>query len=286
MKWYKDNMKIYPLGNINRENKVINISKIPNDTTHPNDFRYFENLNRMIQREPTEAFDVEQLGLLAALGIEKGKPFNPDARMKNILDTAAKTGFGMAKAIAYKSREKEAKVYPDRNYELIFVGGSHEFLKNGHRNLDARTLFHFTAIVVTPAMINKIAGAGSQYLGAYADKNGKYLDGGKAYKLHLPKDIPVNNFWSVTVYDCNTRSLLQTDNPFPSISSFTNPEQNEDGSFDIYFAPKAPEGKEKNWIQTVPGKGWFTYIRFYGPLKPFFDQSWKPEDIVEVENKI
>jgi hypothetical protein len=238
----------------------------------------------MIQYEPTEAFDVELLGRLRALGIEKGKDFNPDARMKGILDTAAKTGFGMAKAIAYQSREPEAKVYPDRNYEHVFIGGSHEFLKNGARNLDARILFHFTAICVTPAMVNKMVGAGSQYMAAYVDGDGNYLDGGKNYKLHLPKNIPVNNFWSVTIYDPNTRSLLQTDNPHPSINSFGNPEQNTDGSCDIYFGSKAPQGKEKNWIQTIPGKGWFTYIRLYGPLEPFFEQTWKPDDIVEIKS--
>ena len=121
--------------------------------------------------------------------------------MQKILDTAAKTGFGMARAIAYQSREPEAKVYPDRNWEYVFVGGSHEFLKNGVRNLDARTLFHFTAICVTPAMVNKVVGAGSQYLAAYVDAHGDYLDGGQTYKLHLPPNIPINNFWSVTLYD-------------------------------------------------------------------------------------
>ena len=92
----------------------------------------------------------------------------------------------------------------------------------------------------------------------------------------------LNNFWSVTLYDPNTRSLLQTVQPKPSVNTFDEPEQNADGSYDIYFGPKAPEGKEKNWIQTVPGKGWFTQFRLYGPLEPFFDQSWKPDDIMEV----
>ena len=283
LKWYEDNIKIYPLKKGPQKMNLINASGRAGDTTHPNDFQYFVNLDRIIQREPTEAFDPEQLGLLAAIGIEKGEKFNPDARMKNILDTAVKTGFAMAKAISYRSRDKEVKVYPDRKWEYIFVGGNHEFLKNGHRNLDARILFHFTAIVITPAMVSKSVGSGSQYMGAYTDKNDNYLDGGKNYKLHLPKNIPINNFWSVTIYDPNTRSLLQTDNPFPSINSFGNPEQNEDGSYDIYFGPKAPQGKEKNWIQTIPGKGWFTYIRLYGPLEPFFDQTWKPDDIVEIK---
>jgi hypothetical protein len=252
------------------------------NSTHPNDFQYFVNLDRMIQYEPTEAFDPEQLGRLRALGIEKGKTFNPDDRMKKILDTAAKTGEGMARAISYRSREQEAKVYPDRHWEYVFISSNHEFLKNGARNLDARILWHFTAICVSPAMVNKVVGAGSQYIAAYVDDDGDYLDGGQTYKLHLPPDIPINSFWSVTVYDANTRSLLQTAQPKPSVNSFDKPEQNNDGSYDIYFRPSAPVGKEKNWVQTVPGKGWFTYIRFYGPLEPFFDQTWKPDNIVKV----
>ena len=140
--------------------------------------------------------------------------------MRKILDTAAKTGFGMARAIAYQSREPEARVYPDRNWEYVFVGGNHEFLRNGVRNLDARTLFHFTAICVTPAMVNKVVGAGSQYMAAYVDAHGEYLDGGQTYKLHLPPNISINNFWSVTLYDPKTRSLLQNGMPKPSINSF------------------------------------------------------------------
>ncbi len=282
IKWYGDNCAVYPLKDGPRKPNIINVSGLPADSIHPNDFQYFVNLDKMIQYEPTEAFGSEQLGLLRALGIEKGKAFNPDERMKKILDTAAKTGLGMARAIAYQSREAETKVYPDRNWEYIFVGGSHEFLKNGARNLDARILFHFTAICVTPAMVQKMVGAGSQYMAAYVDAKGAYLDGSQTYKLHLPPNIPINNFWSVTLYDPDTRSLLQTDQHKPSINSYDEPEKNHDGSCDIYFSPSVPAGKEKNWIQTVPGKGWFTYIRLYGPLEPFFDQTWKPDDIVKI----
>jgi hypothetical protein len=282
VKWYGDNCAVYPLKDGPRKPNIINITGMQADTLHPNDLQYFLDLDKVIQYEPTEAFGAEQLGLLRALGIEKGKPFSPDERMKGILDIAAKTGLGMARAIAYQSREEETKVYPDRNWEYIFVGGSHEFLTNGARNLDARVLFHFTAICVTPAMVLKMVGAGSQYLAAYLDSDGAYLDGAQNYKLHLPPDIPINNFWSVTLYDPETRSLLRTDQPKPSVNSFDKPEPNDDGSFDIYFGPTSPAGKEKNWIQTDPGRGWFTYIRCYGPLEPFFDQSWRPDDIVKV----
>jgi len=282
LQWYRENCAVYPLKDGFRAPNVTNAGDLPADLTHPRDFQYFVNLDKVIQYEPTEAFDVEQLGVLRALGIEKGKPFAPDARMRTILDTAAKTADGMARAIAYRSREPEARVYPDRHWETIFVGGSHEFLANGVRNLDARTLFHFTAVCVTPAMVNKMVGAGSQYLGAYRDADGDYLDGGRSYRLRLPPDVPVNAFWSVTLYDPRTRSLLQNGTPKPSVNTFDAPMQNEDGSYDIFFGPEAPAGQEGNWIRTVPGKGWFTYIRLYGPLEPYFDQTWKPDDIVKV----
>jgi hypothetical protein len=282
IKWYDDNCAVYPLKDGPRKANIINVSGLFANTLHPHDFQYFVNLDKVIQYEPTAAFAPEQLGLLRALGIEKGKKFDPDERMKQILDSAAKTGLGMARAIAFKSREPETKAYPDRRWEHIFVGGSHEFLRNGARNLDARTLFHFAAICVTPAMVNKVIGVGSQYMSAYVDADGHYLDGGKSYQLHLPPNIPVNNFWSVTLYDPGTRSLLQTDQPKPSVNSFDQPEPNPDGSYDIFFGPSTPAGKERNWVQTVPGKGWLVYIRLYGPLEPFFDQTWRPDDIVKV----
>ena len=221
-------------------------------------------------------------GLMAARAndVETAK-----ARWSRLLETdvAAKTGLGMARAIAYQSREPEARVYPDRNWEYAIVGGSHEFLKNGARNLDARTLWHFTAICVTPAMVNKIVGAGSQYLGAYVDKDGDYLDGGQTYQLHLPPNIPINNFWSVIAYDNQTRSFLQTDQTWPSVTSKDKDfHVNEDGSVDVYFAPERPKDA-RNFIRTIPGKGWNAIFRLYGPLEPWFDKSWRLGEIEPVE---
>jgi hypothetical protein len=242
-----------------------------------------EMLNDIVQHEAADLFNVEQRGRLAALGIIKGKPFAPDKRMKAILDQGAKQGVAMARAIAYSNRDPEVKVYPDREWETLFIGGSSEFLRDGYRNLDARTLFHFTAMVVTPAMAFRMEGKGSQYLAGYRDGSGAYLDGSKRYKLHLPPNVPAKDFWSVTLYDPATRSQLQTGQAFPSVNSQSNPDVNPDGSVDVYFGPTAPAGKEKNWVQTVPGKGWFTLVRFYGPLKPYFKKTWKPSDIERVE---
>ena len=137
---------------------------------------------------------------------------------------------------------------------------------------------------VTPAMDSKTVGMGSQYMAAFVDSNGNAQDGGKNYTLHLPPNIPVKDFWSVILYDNQTRSMLQTDQRWPAATS-QNPDlkANADGSVDVYFGPAAPAGKESNWIQTVPGKGWNTLLRLYGPLQPWFDKTWRPGEIEVVK---
>jgi hypothetical protein len=277
--YYAEHFKVHPLGEGVHQPGVVSASFKPSDTTHPRDIRYFELLDKMVQYEPLSAFTPEELGLLNVLGIVKGVRFQPDERMQRILSDGVKLGDGLAKAIAFDNRDPQARVYPDRHWERIFIGG-YKFERDGARLLDARTLFHYTAIVVTPAMEVRKIGFGSQYLQTSKDASGHHLDGGQNYRLRLPAGIPAKEFWSVTVYDAETRSLLQNGQPKPSISTYDRPEENPDGSIDIYFGPSAPVGKEKNWVKTLPGKGWFTYIRFYGPLEPFFAQTWKPDDIV------
>jgi hypothetical protein len=152
----------------------------------------------------------------------------------------------------------------------------------GGRNLDARAFFFYFATVNTPAIVWKMIGKGSQYAWGYLDSEGTYLDGGKNYKLNLPKDAPAEKFISIVVYDPQTRSQLQTDQPFPSKNNERDKDTlifNDDGSFDLYFGPKAPKGKEANWIQTVPNKGWFSLLRLYSPTEAWFDKTWRPGEI-------
>jgi hypothetical protein len=285
IKYYKENFKIYPLATGPRNDaKYESISFKGGNTTHPRNITCFDLLNKIVQYEPRSAFTAYELSLLKAIGIEKGKDFAPDERMKKMLTEGVKLGEAFSKANAFAHRDKMAKIYDDRHYEYIFIGGSHEFIKDGALLMDAKTLFHYTAIVITPAMTNKMVGIGSQYLGAYRDAAGNYLMGEDSYKLHLPAGIPAKDFWSVTLYHPDTRSLLQNGQPKPSVSTYDEPVINDDGSVDIYFGPdKAPEGMEKNWVKTLPGEGWFLYIRLYGPLESYFDQSWKPDDVIKTD---
>jgi hypothetical protein len=257
------------------------------NTIHANNFEFFEELHNVIEREPIEMLDPEMRGLFASIGIEKGKPFDPDARMKKIMSEAVAVANATSRALLWDERNKDEFLYEGSYWKKGYVGDSYQFLKDdgmGGRNLDARTHFYYFATVNTPAMAMKLIGAGSQYAWGYLDANGNHLDGGKTYKMNIPKDAPAERFWSVCVYDPQTRSMLQTDQVYPSKQSQRDKLiANADGSFDLYFGPEAPAGLEANWTQTVPGKGWFCLLRLYSPTQAWFDKTWRPGEIELVE---
>ena len=188
----------------------------------------------------------------------------------------------MSRVNTFASRDPTAQVYPDRRWEWAFVGGSATWDARGYVNIDNRAAWNYAATGNSPAMVQRNVGSGSQYLVVTSDASGAFLDGGRNYRFHVPARVPVKAFWSVVVYDALSRSELQNGEEFPSVSQYTGPVANADGSVDIYFGPQAPRGKERNWVKTVPGKGWFPYLRLYSPTEAFFNQTWKPDDIVEM----
>ena len=278
----KKNFKLYPLGKTAAASKVTyhDISMKYLNTIHASDVSYFDEINKVVQEEPSESQSPEILGLLASIGIEKGKPFKPDARMQKILKDAANVGSAAARVVLYRNRDEEAKVYPNSGWEHPWIGNSSTFEKDGVSLIDARTRFHMYATGITPAMVTPKVGSGTQYIAGMRDSKGRPFEGGKTYKVHLPPNVPAKQFWAFTVYDVQTRSMLQTDQRFPEITSAEKSVQkNTDGSYDVYFGPKAPKGKESNWIQTVPGRGWHMLFRLYGPEQAWFDKTWRPSEI-------
>ena len=287
-KMFRDALKVYPLAKAASPPKMefINCSKVPHNTIHANTFAFYEELDHVIQKEPIEFIDPELRGLAASIGIRKGKPFAPDDRMKKTLTEAVAVGNATARTLSFHNRDSRAPIYKNSQWKTGFIGGDYRWLDGdgvAGRNLDARTVFFYMATVNTPAMAMKMVGKGSQYAVIYADKAGNTLSGAKTYSLNVPANVPANDFWSVVLYDPQTRSELQTGQPFPGKNSKKGElVSNGDGSVDLYFGPTAPAGKEKNWLQTVPGKGWFGLLRLYGPTEPWFDQTWRPGEIEEV----
>jgi hypothetical protein len=273
------------------------------NTIPPNDFSFYEMLNEVVQQEPATSLDPELMGPLAAIGIIKGKPFAPDVRRTNILTEALALANATSRSLLMHPRESDWYYYPGSAWlNPLFVSGYEfetpipqvtregvkPFPPTGYRTLNARTMFFYGITGITPAMAMRVTGIGSQYLFATLDANKQYFDGAKIYKVTLPKDIPQSNFWSLTLYDNQTRSMLDTPQRYPRAGSQSYPspaaEANADGSTTVYLSPKQLEGvKRGNWVQTVPGKGWFLILRLYSPLEPFFDKTWRPSEMEEVK---
>ena len=276
----KDNFKLYPLGKTASASKVKyhDISMKYLNTIHASDVSYFDEINKVVQEEPSESQSPEILGLLASIGIEKGKPFAPDARMQKILKEAADVGSAAARVVLYRNRDAEAKVYENSGWEHPWIGGSHTFTRNGARLLDARTRFHMYATGITPAMVTPKVGSGTQYIAGMRDSR-------RSARSMVQRPTR-----------CTCRQTCRPTSSGPSRSTTCRPapcckptnaslkspvlkesvQQNADGSFDVYFGPEAPKGKESNWVQTVPGMGWHMLFRLYGPEQAWFDKTWRP----------
>jgi len=285
-----DNVKVYPLAKIENppKTKFISASGKAFNTVHANNIEFYYHLDKTIQYEPLEMLDAETRGLFASIGIQKGKKFAPDARMKKLLADGVAIANAAARSIVwyprYEKNMKGVRVYPDTNSKWLMGYTGRNVFFNGKdgmtMNTDARVMFHYPYTAVTPVMAAPRLGKGSDYGITYVDSTGQPFDGAKSYKLHIPANPPVGNFWAVTVYDPQTRSMLQSNQRSPSVDSNTEGlKKNRDGSYTIYFGPKAPRGYENNWIETIPGKSWFVVLRMYSPLRPWIDQTWRPSEI-------
>ncbi|WP_236960393.1 DUF1214 domain-containing protein [Methylobacterium durans] len=283
-------IKVYPLSSAERQQpiQIIDTTDVEMDSSclrWEDNIQFWQVLHRVINEEPVVAKFLPMYGLLATLGIEKGKPFAPDTRMTGILERAARTGRDQLLVSAFDSNRSDRFAWPDRKWEWVgLVPGSAQFETPTGIDLEARDRWFAQAIVTSPAMFRRSAGAGSLYWLAARDQTGAYLDGGKTYRLLIPQPVPDKLFWSVTVYDAQTRSEVQTDQGKAALRSlYELKDASKTEPTDLYVGPTPPAGKEARWIKTEPGRGWFTYIRIYGPEQAAFDGSWKPGDLTEVK---
>jgi hypothetical protein len=287
------------------ETKFVEASGKAFNTIPPSDFGFFEMINENVQQEPATSYDVELAGQLAAIGIQHGKPFKPDARMKKILTDAAAVGNATGRMLnwRYVVAHPEWSYYSNSMWSnMLWEGGAFfetpppqfkdgmfkPYPPTGARTLDSRTGFYYAYTLDSPGMIMNIPGVGSQYLMGFVDSDGNPYDGSKTYKVTLPKGIPARAFWSLILYDNQSRSMLQTPQRFPRAGSQSYPspaaEAASDGSTTVFIGPKQPDDvKRGNWIQTDPEKGWFVILRLYSPLEPFFTKAWRPSEMELVQ---
>ena len=248
----------------------------------PSDIRYFEQLKDILDGEPMETHNGYFYAMMRSLGMEPGKPFQPDARRKKILGDAALTGELMARANAFDKRVPDSTVFAGTNWEYANMVELDQQLPM-FSQLDERASWFYEAIGNTSGMQGRIVGFGQVYLETARDKSGAWLDGAKSYRLRVPPNAPVKQFWSFTLYENTTRAPLQSPQGAADISSRKQGlVVNADGSVDLYFGPKKPAGANANFVQTVPGKGWFTYFRLYAPTEPYFKKEWALPDIEEI----
>lgn len=249
---------------------------------------YWRQLHAIVDYEPAQERHRFMLGMLDAIGIRKGEPFAPNAQMEALLTEAAKTGWGEMNVAFFANPRPERLIWKDRNWEFVPLAGpldpgTRDFGTTNYRDLLANDHYFFMAWGTSAGIGRRQVGNGSLYFYTPRDANGAYLDGGKSYRLNVPGPVPAKLFWSVTVYDSETRTIIDTDQGRGAVRTmFENPQSNEDGSFDIYFGPEAPKGKENQWVKTIPGKGWFTFLRMYGPQEPIFNGTYVLPDIEKI----
>ena len=287
-------IKLYPLSGKAKPMMFKHVSEIELNALFPKDSSYYDMLDRFVQSDKIDEVDPYMHGVLATIGIAKGKEFKPTARERELLESASLTAWKMAKNIAANfEREYKGLWWKDRQWvahlkteldDFMHVLLDEEFRVRStkHTDVNAKAHMFINHYSISSGMISSVVGLGAKYAGAYKDSDGNYLVGDNTYKITIPGNVPAKLFWSLTAYDFDTAAGLDAGQEYPSLNSLNDLDYNDDGSVTFIFSPDQPENT-KNWIKTVPGKGWFSLIRLYGPDQPFFDRKFKPGDFVKLK---
>ena len=283
-----EQIRVYPLWKMEKDVKPM---KFPNGSgkrvkmMYPTDFTFWTKLKEFVDYEPVAAIDPELRGVLASIGILRGEPFKPTAKQKELLEKAVVVAPKMILATRQLGRaDKRNLYYKDRQYQNTWAGGTAEWLQESYRDVTQRSCYFQIAFSTASAMVMRTLGAGSKYPFAVADADGNFLEGSNSYKLHLPANPPAGLFWAVTSYNITDGTMTEAAQLLPSINSLGKVATNKDGSVDIWFGPSRPtKAPDTNWIQTVEGRNFLAAVRLYGTGVDFFDQTWKPDDVVKVK---
>ena len=269
---------------------AIRVFEAPNrnwEGHQPRGLEYWKLVHQAIQLNPLEERDMSIMQGLRNLGIEKGRPFAPTAAQKKILEEAALVGetWAMGNSFLKPNPVKHWTDDPKSQWQyILFMQSPLDQMAGTHMEIDARSAYTYEAITVTEASTQNLVDAGIQYLASYKDDAGQWLDGAKTYELVVPRDVPMLNFWSVVLYDNDTRCMIVNAQGKTEVNSRQALAKNADGSVRLVFSPRKPDGvADANWIQTNPQKGFFAYFRWYSPSKAFFDRSWKMGNIMAVK---
>lgn len=280
--------RIYPLWTPEKDVKPM---QFPNGSgkrinmMYPVDNAFWTKLKTLVDYEPVSAIDPELRGVLASIGIVKGEPFNPTPKQQELLKKAVETAPKMIMALRQVGRPDGRNLYyKDRQYENVWGGATAEWLQDSYLDVNQRAGYFQVAYSSAPAMVMRTLDAGSKYPTAWRDADGDFLDGSRAYRLRLPPNPPAKLFWAVTAYNITDGTMPETPQLLPSINAFNKVAINPDGSIDLWFGPQKPaDAPQSNFIQTVPGRNFLATVRLYGTGAEFFDQTWKPDDLVKVK---
>ncbi|MFJ8010980.1 DUF1214 domain-containing protein [Streptomyces sp. NPDC096339] len=277
--------RIYPLWAPEKNVPAMefpNASGVRVNMMYPTDMSYWTKLKEFVDYEPIGAIDPELRGVLASIGIVKGDPFTFCDWQREQLERALENAPRMTLALAQLGREDKRNLYyDDRTWEAAWCGGTAEWMQASYPDINARSRFFQYAYSSAPAMVVHSTGAGSKYPYTARDADGAFLTGSHTYRLRLPADPPADLFWAVTAYNITDGTMPETAQLLPSTNSYYDVPQNTDGSIDLWFAPRQPDGVAATaFIQTVPGRNFVVALRLYGTATAFYDQTWKPDDIV------
>lgn len=279
--------RIYPLWTMEKDVKPMQFpdgSGKRINMMYPVDNTFWTKLKTFVDYEPATAIDPELRGVLASIGIVKGEPFEPNAKQQELLKKAVETAPKMILATRQLGRSDGRNLYyKDRQWENVWGGATADWFQDSYLDVDERAGYFQVAYSSAPAMVMRTLNAGSKYPVALRDSKGEFLNGSNTYKLHLPPNPPAKLFWAVTAYNITDGTMVEAPQLMPSINAFNKVATNGDGSVDLWFGPSKPDSApDTNWIQTVGGRNLLVALRLYGTGVQFFDQTWKPDDVVKV----